>query len=81
MTTVEEIEETISALAPGEFNRLLDWMCARHLDTLTADGFESSELEEEMLKGLEGTPVPVDEKFFASLRANIESRARASGNS
>lgn len=74
MATIQEIEDTILTLPPGQFYELMDWMCHRHLDVLTSDGFESPELEQELLGALGEEAVPANEALFARLRKNIESK-------
>ena len=69
MATVAQLEDSIRTLPAGDFLQLAEWMCSRHLEVLSSDGFESSELEAEMLHGLEGERLPVDENFYAGIRA------------
>ena len=70
MATVAELEESILTLPKEDFLQLHDWMNGR-VEALQDDEFESPELEAEILKGLDGPRIPVDEAFFASLRQSI----------
>lgn len=70
MSTVAQLEASIQNLPPREFFDLADWMTQRHLQILTEDEFESPELEAAMLLALESPREPVDDTFFASVRAS-----------
>ncbi len=60
MPTLDQIEDSIRALPAGDFIRLAEWMCDHHLEVInTVEGFESVELEAEMLKGLSNIRLPV----------------------
>ena len=63
MSAIEEIEESIQTLPAVQFFSLLEWMTERHLKMLSSEGFESPELEAEILKSLEGSRHVVDANF------------------
>ena len=68
MSVIEEIEDSIQTLPAGEFFSLLEWMTERHLEMLSAGGFESPELEAEILKSMDGPRYVVDSKFLDEIR-------------
>ena len=76
MSTIQEIEDAILTLPQPQFYELMDWMCSRHLEVLSQDGFESPQLEQELLSALERNPLPLNQAFLARLRHNIESLAK-----
>ena len=68
MSTVAQIEDSIRTLPARDFLQLAEWMCRHHLDVLSSEGFESPELEAEMLKGLNGPRYSADDAFYAGIR-------------
>jgi hypothetical protein len=76
MSSVAEIQQSISELPAQEFYRLQDWMTERHLELLRdKDGFESPELEAEMLKAVDGPWHPLNEEFFEDIRRSWKQEA------
>lgn len=69
MSTLEQLEQDIGALPDGEFQSLLAWMEERHLDRLSADGFEAPELEAAVLRGLDGPQHEWNEATRTGIRA------------
>ena len=79
MTTVAQIEDSIRTLPPERFLELFGWMNERHLEVLREqnDGYESPELEAELLKALDSPRYPLDEAFLDSIRKSWPSNQRA----
>lgn len=79
MMTVAQIEDSIRTLPPEGFLELLGWMSERHLELLREqnDGYESPELEAEMLKALDSPRYPLDEAFLNSIRKSWPSNQKA----
>ena len=70
MTTVAQIEDSIRTLPPEGFLELLGWMSERHLEVLREqnDGYESPELEAELLKALESPRLPITDELYEGIR-------------
>jgi|GEM_PF-1039067 len=70
MTTVAQIEDSIRALPTQSFLELLGWMSERHLEVLREEngGYESPELEAEMLKALDTPSQPITEELYDGVR-------------
>jgi hypothetical protein len=66
--SVTQLETSIQSLSNREFFALMDWMTERHLQVLSEDGFESAELESELLPSLTGRRFPVDETLLKWVR-------------
>ena len=75
MQTITQLEDSIRTLPAGEFFQLLDWMCDKHLEVISRDGFESCELEAEILKALESPRVKVDDAFFEGMKQRANAAA------
>ena len=69
MPGLDQIEEIIRALPAKDFMRLAEWMCDRHLEVIISEGFESPELESELLAGLSGPRHEVNEAFYDGIRS------------
>jgi hypothetical protein len=70
MTTVAQIEDSIRTLPPERFLELFGWMSERHLEVLREqnDGYESPELEAELLKALHSPRLPVTDELYEGIR-------------
>ncbi len=69
MTTVTQIEASILKLPKQSFIELLGWMNDRSKDfTKDEIEYESPELEEEMLKALNGPRLPINEDLYDGIR-------------
>lgn len=75
MQTIAQLEDSIRMLPAGDFFNLLGWMCDKHLEVISTDGFESPELEAEMLKALDSPHVEGDDAFYQELKSRLKSVA------
>ncbi len=75
MANVVEIEESIQTLQDDQFFSLMGWMTERHLEILSSGGFETQELEMELLKSLNSPRHPIGQELFDSVRAMARTAA------
>ena len=68
MQSVAQLEASIQMLPAQDFLLLAEWFSEQHVQRLRQDGFESPELEAEMIKALDGPRHEVNESFFMGLR-------------
>jgi hypothetical protein len=71
MQTVTELEDSIGTLPVRDFLQLFGWMCEKHLEVLSKDGFESPELEAELLKAVDSPRIEAGDAFFQGLKRRL----------
>lgn len=79
MTTVAQLEDSIRTLPPERFLELLSWMSERHLEVLREqnEGYESPELEAEMLKALDSPRLPITDELYEGIRQRWQDKKLA----